>query len=324
MIKTILFFFTVLFFITVLPAQNLKVSSGTTLTVKSGTIFSVDSLVLIPSTDFALSDISINKTTTVTHTAPYTYIARVYNFNGTSNAFTGDIRINYKDGAELNGIFESALSLNIHNGSIWKGYTPTTRDGTLNFVLTNGLSAVMLSDVTLADAAFPLPLNWLSFTAVKKNETALLHWITAQEQNTKNFTVQHSTDGVNWSAIGTVPASGSGNGNYSFIHTTPVNGINYYRILQTDLNNRFSYSEIRIVNFASGAPFVILNNPATGGTVSVQVNTATVLSMYAADGKLVWIAKVNTGLYQINVAQFAKGTYLLVNTERVAQKIIIQ
>ena len=299
-------------------------SSGTTLTVKSGTIFSVDSLVLIPSTDFALSNISINKTTTAAHTAPHTYIARVYRFTGTSDAFTGNMQINYKDGAELNGIPESALSLNIHNGTIWKPYTPTTRDGSQNFVLTNSLSGVMLSDVTLADASFPLPLNWLSFTAVRKNETALLHWITAQEQNTKNFTVQHSTDGVNWSAIGTVPASGTGNGNYSFVHTTPVIGINYYRILQTDLNNRFSYSEIRIVNFASAGPFVILNNPATGGTVSVQVNIATVLSMYAADGKLVWIAKVNTGLHQITVAQFAKGTYLLVNTERVAQKIIIQ
>ena len=325
MIKTILFFFAVFFFTTVLQAQNLKVSSGTTLTITSGTIFSVDSLVLIPTTDFALSNISINKTTAVTHGTPNAYIARVYNFTGTSNAFSGNMQINYKDGAELNGIPESVLNLNIHNGSIWNSYTATTRDASQNFVLTNSLNAVALSDVTLANAAFALPLNWLFFTAVKNsNQSVLLRWITAQEQNTRNFTVQHSIDGLNWSAIGTVPASGNANGNYSFIHTSPANGINYYRILQTDRDNRFNYSETRTVNFAFGASFVILNNPAIGGTVSVQVNTATQLSMYSADGKLVWTSKVNAGLHQIDVSSFAKGTYLLVNTERVAKKIIIQ
>jgi len=326
MMKTMLFTCSLLFFTTVLPAQNLTVSPGTTLTITTGTVFSIDSLVLIPAADFALTNTNINKSATVTHATPNTYISRVYSFNGISNAFTGNIQVNYLDGAELNGIAENALSLNIHNGTIWKGYTPASRDGTQNFVFTTGLAGVSLSEITLADVAFPLPLNWLSFTAAKYNETVQLQWITAQEQNTRNFIIQHSTDAVSWAYVGTLPAMASGgNGHYNFVHQSPVTGINYYRILQTGLNGALSYSAIRTVNFSSTLPaFSILNNPVTGASVSLRVNTATVLSIYTVEGKLVWTARLNPGLQKLDISAFAKGTYLLVDTDHTAQKLIIQ
>jgi hypothetical protein len=325
MIKSILFFLTCLLFTSVLIAQNLKVSAGTDITVRSGTIFSVDSLTLTPSADFTLSNVSLNKLTTATHTPVNTYIARVYNFSSTSNPFSGSVQVNYRDGAELNGIAENALTLNVYNGTGWAPYAAASRDAVQNFVLTAGLSNISFAELTLADVLHPLPLNWLFFTAVKKDGTALLNWGTAQEQNTRDFTVQHSIDAVTWTVIGTVPALGGSTGTttYSFVHATPRVGINYYRILQTDRNSRFSYSDTRALNFAANTAFTVLRNPSAGGILSLQVNIAGVFSLYSADGRLVWVEKLSTGIINIGVHRFAKGVYLI-KAANTIEKIIIQ
>ncbi len=309
-----------------LKAQILTLSPGTDLTIKSGTVFFADNIILVPSADFTLSNLSLSNATTVIHTTANNYIARVYQFSANTNPFTGSVQINYQDGTELRGIAENALTLNIHNGTLWNAYTATTRDGTNNYVLTSGLSAVILNELTLANLLAPLPLVWLSFTATKQNSNSLLQWATAQEQNTKDFTVQHSTDGTSWNSLTTMPAAGNSNSirNYSYVHTNPVKGNNYYRILQTDADNKYSYSEVRTVKFATvDMSFTVMGNPVTNGILTVQVNAATALNLYSADGKLILEKEVSTGMQSIDVSVYAKGIYLL-KTNATIQKIVIQ
>ncbi|MEJ0103826.1 MAG: T9SS type A sorting domain-containing protein [Bacteroidota bacterium] len=303
--------------------QILKVLAGTDLTIISGTIFKADSLILTPSENFIMSDNELTKSTTIIHTTPNPYISRVYQFTSTTNLFSGSVQVNYTDGAELNGIPEGSLTLNVHDGTSWHFFPATLRDGTNNFVLTDGLNAVSLNELTLADVLTPLPLVWISFTAAKQNKTAVLRWTTAREQNTKNFSVQHSTNDINWADIGTLPAASS-TGNYSYVHTAPSTGINYYRILQTDMDNRSSYSNIRTLQFTvADEPFTILVNPVTNNMLAVQVNVAAAMALYAADGKLLWKEQVRPGTNYINVSRYAKGVYLLkANTS--TKKVLIQ
>ena len=324
--KNILFF-TGLLFTNMVQAQLLKVTAGTDLTIVSGSIFSADGFTLTPSADYTISDNTLTKSTTISHNAGNPYISRVYQFANTPNPYSGSVQLSYADGAELNSIPEGALTLNVYNGTSWVAYAAsTTRDGTNNFVLINGLVAVTLSELTLANLATPLPLVWLSFTATKQNQTVLLQWATAQELNTRNFTVQQSSNGINWATIGTVPAAGNSSIaiNYSFVHTTPVNGVNYYRILQTDIDNRNSYSNAKILRFTTGSEsFFITGNPVTNNVLTVQVNTAAILALYTADGKLLWKKSVNAGTKNIDVSRYAKGTYLL-KTNSTTQTVVIQ
>ena len=127
-------------------------------------------------------------------------------------------------------------------------------------------------------------------------------------------------------AIGLLPATGSSNStnNYNYVHSNPVTGINYYRILQTDLDNRNSYSEIRTLKFSvKDEPFVITGNPVTNDVLTVQVNTSINLALYTADGKLLWQEQVNAGIKNIDVSRYAKGVYLL-KANTTAQKVVIQ
>lgn len=322
----ILLLFVALLFTGMAQAQLLKVSAGTDLTIQSGTIFHANGLTLIPSANFTISNNTLNKSATIIHTSANPYISRVYQFTNNTNSYSGSVQINYTDGAELNGISENALTLNIHNGTSWNVYAASTRDATNNFVLTNGVSSVILNELTLANLSTPLPMVWLSFTATKQNQTALLQWVTAQEQNTRDFAVQHSSNGINWSGISTLPAAGNSNSisNYSYVHTNPVTGINYYRILQTDMDNRNSYSATRTLKFTkTDEPFTITGNPVTNNVLTVQVNTTINLALYTADGKLLWQQPVNAGTKYIDVSRYAKGTYLL-KANSATQKVVIQ
>jgi hypothetical protein len=323
-----LYFLPLLLFCKAAQAQIVSVMAGTDVTIKSGTVFHGDGLTLTPGADFVLgnatSNTTLTKATTAVHTSVQTYIARVYQFSNTSSPFSGSVQIDYTDGAELNGIAENALTLNVHNGTNWNAYLPTTRDGTANFILTN-IDNVALNEMTLADAQQALPLTWLSFTAIKQTSTVLVEWSTAQEQNTKNFSIQHSIDGANWQPLAIVPAAGNGSAakQYSYVHANPATGKNYYRILQTDIDNKFTYSTIRYVLFNTDDVFTVLGNPVTNGVLRLQVTKNTLVALFAADGKLLWQGNAKIGITYINVSGLTKGTYFLkANTTQ--QKIIIQ
>jgi hypothetical protein len=308
-----------------LQAQIITESPGSSLTIKSGTTFSADGITLTPSSDFTLSNINLVRNTTVLHPVPQNYISRVYLFNNITDPFSGTVQINYQDG-ELNGITESNLRLNVFEGTTWLHFNSNTNNTVSNYVISDPLSNISLNELTLASVLSPLPLSWRSFTAQKQNNNVLLTWSTASEQNTQNFIPQFSTDGINWTSIATIAAKGNSNAisNYNYVHLYPVKGINYYRIIQTDLGGRTSYSELRTVNFSNDLPlFSIVQNPVNNGILKVQLNMEMTLSLFSTDGKLLWIKQFDTGLQNIDVSKYAKGIYLL-KGNNVSKKLIIQ
>ena len=132
-------------------SQGIYISPSANLFISGGTIFSTDSLVIVPSRDFNITgENAQTKNAAITHPSGNPYIKRVFHFLNTTSPFTGNISIYYLDG-ELNGLAENALTLNVHNGAVWNAYTTgVTRDGVNNVVNTTGLSNIMLNELTLA------------------------------------------------------------------------------------------------------------------------------------------------------------------------------
>ncbi|HTE26191.1 T9SS type A sorting domain-containing protein [Flavitalea sp.] len=171
-----------------------------------------------------------------------------------------------------------------------------------------------------------LPITWLSFTAQLQAQNVLLKWQTASEQNSKQFEVQHSIDGNAFKSIGTVPAGGTSNNtiNYRYLHPNPANGNNYYRLLQTDLDGKGSYSAVAILKYASVKPsFSVLVNPISNSVLRIQVGNPMDLSLYTADGKSLWRRSFPKGIHEINVNGYEKGMYLLKSNE-VTQRFLLQ
>ena len=314
-----------------LQAQILSISSGTDLVIKQGTVFFADNLILTPSADFTLSNVTLGRSSIVSHPAANPYIARVYQFSTSTNAFAGTIQINYQDGAELNGLDETDLQLNVHDGLTWEAFAATTNDAVNNYVLTTSLSGLQLNELTLAATSGPLPLQWRSFTAAKQENNVLLQWSTFAEQNSKYFIAQTSTNGITWNKIGTVSAARNSSSirNYNYLHTSPVAGYNYYRVIETDVNGRYNYSLVRKVRFEL-TPWKIelLGNPVVNRTLEIKITLARpndilpTLKLYTSDGRLLWTKQAGDGIQAINVTGYPKGTYLLQANEKTIKFLI--
>jgi hypothetical protein len=115
-----------------------------------------------------------------------------------------------------------------------------------------------------------LPIELLSFDAKVVGSRVMLNWITASEINNDYFTVDRSADGINFTSISKI--NGVGNStkmlSYSSIDDTPLDGISYYRLIQTDFNGETSSSKLKAVEFNESYDFhlKIYPNPFTNET----------------------------------------------------------
>ncbi|HMK03473.1 MAG TPA: T9SS type A sorting domain-containing protein, partial [Ferruginibacter sp.] len=192
----------------------------------------------------------------------------------------------------------------------------------------NGADAADVSGLFAAlSGGTILPISWKSFTATNQNRSVLLQWQTAFEQNSVRFTVQHSTDGINFINIGAVAAAGNSSivKNYSYLHQDPPTGTSYYRLVQSDISGRNSFS-IVVKNDLNATPekdFILVVNPVINGSIQLQLSKNAVISLLSLDGKLVYRKSLQKGPNNINVNSLAKGNYILQSGSE-AQKILIQ
>ena len=165
-----------------------------------------------------------------------------------------------------------------------------------------------------------LPVELLSFdaTAFAKYKVKL-EWTTATEIDNDYFTIERSLDGYQWEAIGEVDGSGnslSPRSYQSFDHD-PYNGVNYYRLKQTDFDGSYSYSEIRSVTFTvinQGGINVYPNPVAKGRSFIIKTNFVNdqgfSLQLFNANGQLMksYPAQQNTAL-EVFTDQLPSGLY---------------
>ena len=113
----------------------------------------------------------------------------------------------------------------------------------------NGNTATF--EIVLSGSALPVEL--VNFTGYNAGKTNVLTWSTATEVNSYGFYVERSVDGKNFEQIGEVKGANNSNEiiDYQFIDENPENGINYYRLMQLDLNGDFEYSNVISLNVES-------------------------------------------------------------------------
>ena len=161
----------------------------------------------------------------------------------------------------------------------------------------------------------PLPISLVDFTATKQFKVVGLNWQTSTEQNSSYFDVEFSEDGTSFRSIGRVSAAGNSNTakNYSLIHTTPVNGTNYYRLKMVDVDGSFKYSAVRTVKFSAPTSIKIMPNP-TIDRVYITSNEGGVLQsvgVYSLDGKLLQQVTNFTLGKSIDLSNYTPSIYIL-------------
>lgn len=173
--------------------------------------------------------------------------------------------------------------------------------------------------LSITNAVVPIKLS--GFSAVQKDEQINLNWNTSQEQNSKEFIVERSPDGIRFTTIGTVAAAGNASAvsRYHFSDNAPLNGNNFYRLKQADLDNTFEYSAIAKV-FVETASFtyMIMQNPVLNELRLVfKIDQAATVQIRILDATGHLIMERNTTIaqgtsaYAIPVKQLAAGVYFI-------------
>lgn len=155
----------------------------------------------------------------------------------------------------------------------------------------------------------------------------LLQWQTTGEQNTKDFIIQHSIDGLRWQSIGSTPAKGDRSGvtTYNFKHATPKEGINFYRILQQDNDGQYSFSKINTLRYASfKLTNIILPNPVKGSTMSIYSDHPIDVNIWDINGKNMWKGKLTAGKNSIDISSWTNGTYFLQSKYHTIKAIVLK
>ena len=141
-----------------------------------------------------------------------------------------------------------------------------------------------------------LPIELISFTAESTEDKILLNWTTASEINNDFFTVEKSLNGNNFEPILTVDASENSFTilNYSIYAYHPEEGINYYRLKQTDENGNSQYSNIASADYVdTHIGLKIFPNPAeTNDNINVEISgmkdKKVLVILYDATGKEIY------------------------------------
>jgi Secretion system C-terminal sorting domain len=168
----------------------------------------------------------------------------------------------------------------------------------------------------------PLDAKMTEF-AVRANDCqATISWRTLAEKDVLDYVVMNSTDGVNYKEVGSLPAKGFG-AYYSFIHSNPKPGTNYYKVVTRNTNQTILHSNSESVSiYCDGVHDVALfPNPSvdqfdfriiTGSQDNGSEITTQVLDML---GNVVMqkTGKVENGKLVINykTAAMANGNYML-------------
>lgn len=153
----------------------------------------------------------------------------------------------------------------------------------------------------------PTPVTW---TGVSAEATAsgqvTVRWTTASERNSSHFDVQRSRDARSFESLGTVRAAGLSQTrtDYSFVDTTPYDGVSYYRLKQVDFDGKTDYS--RVVSVDAAGDYAVSPNPVASRIV-VRGRHVSGLRLFDLQGRQIG----RSDEASLDARTLAPGTYLV-------------
>lgn len=118
-----------------------------------------------------------------------------------------------------------------------------------------------------------MPLNFLACSVSSTQNGIAMNWKTANEQNVKYFTIERSSDGVNFESTGlTVSAMNTITNEYRVVDKSPMAGYSYYRVCAHDMDGRLTYSKVMKTAAILNARLTVYPNPATTSNIQVSIS----------------------------------------------------
>lgn len=241
--------------------------------------------------------------------------------NGTSNV---NVTLSWNTAA-CSGVYvtnPANLRVTRWSGTAWinhgnGGTTGTTGNGTLvSSGTVNSFSPFTLASITSDN---PLPVVVEKFWAENTQAAVTLKWNTASELNSDFFTLQRSSNGFDFETINTVKGAGTSSEQHHYNHTDdgPLQGLSYYRLLQTDYDGSISSWILAVKRDGEDPSFSVSPNPAGDEVITFSQKVSIVITNSLGQE----IGEYDE-VVSIDVSNLAPGIYVIRNQKGQVTRLI--
>lgn len=179
-------------------------------------------------------------------------------------------------------------------------------------------------------ALVPLPVELLSFNGQHFDNQIVLNWETAWERNASHFDIQRSSSLQEFSSLQKIMANGTtkDRSRYTFTDESPLIGINYYRLSQTDADGQFVYSKIIAIKRDTNTPQLwIHENPTSKSQIKVRLYQIepSQLTVFNGLGQTIpfQIEQNSAEDFTIKLASNIAQGYYFVSDNRVSKRVLL-
>lgn len=157
-----------------------------------------------------------------------------------------------------------------------------------------------------------LPIHLMKFTANKMQQKVNLNWLVENESEVLNYELLHSINNSGFEKLTSVSVKLPGGilNQYSYLHTDPSAGVNYYRLKVNKKDGGYFYSSIQRIDFPLSNIYVSPNPVTNRLTIAAPETLNYLLRVITVEGKVMYL-KSFQGIAQLDVSGFAKGQYII-------------
>ena len=157
----------------------------------------------------------------------------------------------------------------------------------------------------------------MSFNATVNGRNVELQWQTATETNNNYFTVLRSYNGLDFYPIAQIQGAGNSNEvlSYSYTDNMPYDGLNYYKLRQTDFDGTEDYSHTLVIQAEHEIQYYIFYSK---GTIHIQ------LPQDSKEEYEIIIHNIHGHLLRSELISTSKGgSYHTINVSGLPHKILL-
>lgn len=173
-----------------------------------------------------------------------------------------------------------------------------------------------------------LPVYLTSFSCISNEHSNILQWQTSNEVNTQAFDMERSTDGIHFSAIGSVTAASSNGTNlYSYTDHSMLHQEYFYRLKMIDQDGSFTYSKIIKTGTGSTGKLTVFPNPVTNYASISGMNATGYVEITTMQGASLRRISITGNTQIVDLTNYPAGMYILkyvTNNNTLYQKMIKQ
>ncbi|MFP5039385.1 fibronectin type III domain-containing protein [Parasediminibacterium sp. JCM 36343] len=221
---------------------------------------------------------------------------------------------------------------------IYDGYTKTYTAlssglNTISFAADNTVAASYANRFKIVFKPTVLAVNSIVATATLKEGAATVSWNTAGENKVAGYTVEKSTDGTAYTAIGTATAKNTATAAYSYVDNS-VTGTTYYRIKATSADGSIAYSNVVTLSpyALRFTPYTLYPNPVINSKLNVKLENVVAgkynIGIYNALGQKVHEQVINhnggSTSHALSINKLATGFYNVTITSTDSKQQVYQ